>query len=100
MSLLEGLHYHKTKLDLKSVILLLDLLVRYQCLFITGAFKDLNTFNVTIRKWESLKTTIVILRLEIKSFKPVRYRQVTGLPTEFMKSPLLRMFKNMYEVGL
>lgn len=40
MCLLEGLHYHKTKPDLKSVILLLVLLVRYQYFLITGLLSN------------------------------------------------------------
>lgn len=67
MSLLEGLHYHKTKPDLRSVILLLALLVRCHPICNWVAFKELNTFHVNkvikVRIWESLITMIIILKI-------------------------------------
>lgn len=34
----------------------------------------------------------------MKNIRLVRYKHMTGLPTEFIKSPFLRMFK--YGIGL
>ena len=38
---------------------------------------------------------------KMKRLRPVRYKLPTelGLPTEIMRSPFLRMFKHMYEIG-
>lgn len=35
----------------------------------------------------------------MKNIRLVRYKHMTGLPTEFIKSPFLRMFKNKYGIG-
>lgn len=93
MFLLEELHYHKTKPDLKSVTLPLDLLVRDQCLLIIGAFKELNTFSLIIRIWESFITVIIILRIRNEVQWDINK---AGLPTEFMKSSL-RLLKNTWD---
>lgn len=68
MFLLEGFYYYRIKLDLKSVILLLDFLVRFRCLFIIGVFKGLNIFNRIIRIWEFLIIMIIILRIRNEEF--------------------------------